>query len=136
MDTVTGAVTPLTPEGTDGRFVSPDGQWLAVTTGRQRQLFNLKTKVLAPLKGAEPTDRLAGWAPDSAATFVSQADTRGARLFRLDIATGARSLLTTLAPEPSGLVGVGGGFVAADGDHFAYNTFRQLSQLYLIKIPD
>ena len=138
VDSQTGTVSPLTPEGIGGAFVSPDGQWLlAGRSGRPKLLCNVQSKSLTPLKGAELADASAGWTTDSKAVFVTQVGSDGIRLFRIDIATGARTLVTTLGAsvDQSGIIQYVGGVVAGDGDHFSYAVARELSQLFLLQLP-
>ena len=135
LDATSGALTPLTPEGTRGRLVSPDGRWLAVATGSDRQLLDLHSKAMTPLKGLEH-DAFLGWSPDSRAVITTQPSGHAIRVFRVDVATAVRTELTTLQPpDPSGLVEISEFALAADGDHFVYTMTRQLSHLFLIKLP-
>jgi Tol biopolymer transport system component len=118
--------------------VSPDGQWLLTgRPGRPKLLYNLQSKSATPFKGAELGDGNAGWTPDSKAAFVSQVSAGGIRLFRIDIATGVRTPVTTLgaAVDQSGIIQYVGGVIAEDGDHFSYAVARQLSQLFLLELP-
>ena len=138
VDTQAGSAVPLTPEGTAGSLVSPDGQWLLTgRSGRPKLLYNLQSKSLTPLKGAELADGNAGWTTDSKAAFVTQVGSGGIRLFRIDIATGVRTPVTTLGAsvDQSGIIQYVGGVIAGDGDHFSYAVARQLSQLFLLQLP-
>ena len=136
LDTTTGAITPVTPEGSAGRLVSPSGEWLFLGSGPTRSLFNLKTRESIPLKNSTAADRPAGWSPDSKAVFTFEPGPRGARVYRTDIAAGTRTLVATLQPgEPAGVLGVGNVTVAGDGIHFVFGVARQLSQLFVIRIP-
>ncbi|HTI38510.1 MAG TPA: protein kinase [Vicinamibacterales bacterium] len=138
VDSQTGSAVPLTPEGVAGTLVSPDGQWLLTgRPGRPKLLYNLQSKSATPFKGAELGDGNAGWTPDSKAAFVSQVSAGGIRLFRIDIATGVRTPVTTLgaAVDQSGIIQYVGGVIAEDGDHFSYAVARQLSQLFLLELP-
>ena len=107
VDSQAGSVSPLTPEGSPGSLVSPDEQWLLTgLAGQPKALYNLRLKSATPLKGAERADVGAGWTTDSKAAFVRQIDAGGIRLFRIDIATGARTAVTTLGAsvDHSGIV--------------------------------
>jgi hypothetical protein len=134
LDTGSGALTPLTAAGTRGRLVSPDGRWLAVSSGALKQLLDLRTKVLTPLPGLKK-DGIVGWSPDARAVYTAQPAGHAVRLFRVDIASGARAELSTVQPpDPSGLVELSELSLAADGDHFVHTMTRQLSQLFLLKL--
>jgi serine/threonine protein kinase/Tol biopolymer transport system component len=134
LDIASGALTVLTAEGTRGRLVSPDGRWLAVSTGAAKQLLDLHSKVLTPLAGLEK-DGIVGWSPDAKALFTAQPAGHAVRLFRVDVTSGARSELATVQPpDASGLVELSELSLAGDGDHFVYTMTRQLSHLFLLKL--
>jgi hypothetical protein len=138
IDTQTGSVSALTPEGTAGTFVSPDGKWLLIgRTGRPKLLYDVQSKASTPLKGAELADGNAGWTTDSKAVFVTRVGAGGIRLFRIDIETGARTPVTTLGAsvDQSGIIQYLGAVMAGDGDHFSYAVARELSQLFLLQLP-
>jgi hypothetical protein len=134
VDVLSGKVTPLTPEGTAGRFVSPNGDWLTTSSDDGVKLFNLRTRTLTPVAlGAG--DGIAGWSADSSALFITTREEHLSRVFRLDVATGARTPLTIVQPnDAAGLVGVGDVLVAGDGNHYVYSYVRQLSQLYVVQL--
>lgn len=133
VDLATGNLVPITEEGTRGRLVSPNGQWLAVTRSGVPYAFNLQTKVLAPAtKGIEQTDGLYGWAPDSASVFVGSAG----RVFQVNLTTGSRAEVLNLNKQTAaGFVTFDTIVVALDGDHYAYSEGRQLSQLFMLRLP-
>jgi WD40 repeat protein len=136
LDTTTGATTPVTPEGSAGVYVSPNGELLFVSFGPTHGVLNLKTHESITLKNSTPTDRAAGWSPDSKSVFTFEPGQRLARVYRIDIASGTRTLVATLQPgEPAGLLGVPNVVMAGDGIHFAYAVARQLSQLFVLRIP-
>ena len=132
-DITTGRLTPITPEGTAGRIVSPNGEWLLAGRGPVRGLVNLHTGAFVPMPGVTATDRAAGWSADSSAIFGFVPGERGVSIFRMNIPSGPRTPVATVEPgDPAGLLAVGNVIVAADGTHYAYNVFRQLSQLFVI----
>jgi len=52
---------------------------------------------------------------------------------RVDVQSGARSPVATIAvSDPSGVVSLGATVFAPDGDHYVFNYFRVLSELYII----
>ena len=126
-------MTPFTPEGTRGRLISPDGQWLPVNTSADRGLWNLTTKTLSPApQGPDPRENAVGWSPDSKSLIVGS---RG-RMISVNLATGARTeLLTITQPQQAGFITFDSVSVALDGDHYVYSVVKQLSQLFQLKIP-
>jgi hypothetical protein len=132
LDIASGNLTPITEEGTRGRLVSPNGQWLAVTKGGVPYAFNLNAKTMTPTKGVETTDFLYGWATDSTSLFVGS----GGRIFQVNPTTGSRVEVVNLKKQTAaGFVSFDSIVVALDGDHYAYSEQRQLSQLFMLKLP-
>jgi hypothetical protein len=57
-----------------------------------------------------------------------------ASIYRLRVDNGERQLVKTLEMhDPAGGFGITRITMTADGKFFAYNTLRQLSELYLLK---
>ncbi len=57
-----------------------------------------------------------------------------AEVYRIDRDTGRRQLIKTLVMrDPAGGFGITLVLVTPDGQYFAYNTLRQLSELYLLQ---
>ncbi len=132
----TNRVAPLTAEGTAGRFVSPDGQWLAAARGDAFGLLNLKSNAWLPAPAGLPDEQLLGWSPDSAAAFTATRDDHGAAIFRMNRTTGARIQMVALRPrDPAGFIGIPNVVISADGMHYGYTVTHQLSQLFVIQLP-
>ena len=131
-----GAPKPVTPEGVVAvqatSPMSPDGKWLVVAeTGGARKLFPMDGGPLREF-GLRGDDAIAGWLADSRAILVA-ARTPPVNVSRLDLATGQRTLVTTLAPgEMDGVITIGGGAFAPDGDHYVFGYPRLLSELFVV----
>jgi hypothetical protein len=87
-----------------------------------------------PLTGAEPTDVAAGFTADGSAIYVFQRDPNGGILFKIDIASGARTPVRTLHPGDPGLSLVNAPFVSLDGQHFVYSVGSLNSQLFMLTL--
>jgi Tol biopolymer transport system component len=130
----TGKARPLTPEGTTGTLVSPDGRFLIVATTDGRRL-------VWPVDGSEPrevrgilaADLPAGWSADSGSIFVSAPTSgRGRDIARLDLVSGRRQVVTTFGPsDPAGVRTIGAPLVSADGRTYAYRYSQTLSDLFV-----
>ena len=134
LDPASGALKALTPEGVLARVVSPDGRLLPVAAGADRYVLNLETGVKAPVK-VDPQAAPAGFTADSSGLYAFLRDAQGGRLYRLDFASGATTLLRTIRPTDPGFVLMDTPFVSLDGDHFVYSVISQPSQLFLLKLP-
>jgi sugar lactone lactonase YvrE len=131
FDTSTSRLTPLTPEGTAGRWVSPDGPKLIVTSNNQRQILDLADGATVPIKGADSSDTMVGWA-DNGSVYIAPPS---GGIYRIDLHTGARTLaLADTETTQAGFTSFDSFVVALDGDHYVYSVLRQLSQLFLLKL--
>jgi hypothetical protein len=108
LDAATGKLEPVTGEGVRGRVISPNGRLLTVTDHGARDLLDLQTGSKVAAKGDEAADVPIGFTADSSAVYLFQPDPQGGQIFRLEIASGTRTLARTLHPaDPAGLVGLG-----------------------------
>jgi serine/threonine protein kinase len=134
MDIQGGEPRPLTPEGTAGLVVTPDGKFLlAADQKRQRWLY--------PISGGEPqkfdiklnpNERVIGFFPDGKAVRVRN-DAVPVQITRIDIATGHRELWKEIAPaDPAGVQSIPSLRFSADGKSYAYSVGRILSDLYVV----
>jgi len=125
---------PLTPEGTAGGLITPDGKNLLASDGNhQRWLY--------PIAGGEPEKVNITVAPEeSVMAFASDGKgllvrtrTLPVRITRVDIATGGREPWKTIAPaDTAGLKSIPSLRFSADGQSYAYSSFRILSDLYVV----
>jgi eukaryotic-like serine/threonine-protein kinase len=135
FDPASGKLQPLTPEGIRGA-VTPDGKFLAV-------LGSNGAPTLMPLdpgsasrepKGAHPDDRLLQVSDDGKTAYAVNYNGLTAPVYRVNLDTGARQLIKTLEMrDPTGGFGITRVVTTPDGKYFAYNTLRQLSELYLLQ---
>ena len=66
--------------------------------------------------------------------FISNPERSTARIFRLDPATGRRTLFREIAPSDSaGFMNPPRVVLIPDGSAYAYGGFRMLSDLYLVE---
>ena len=130
-----GKARPLTPEGTTGTVVSPDGRLLiASTTEGRRMLWPIDGGTPREVSGLLPQDAIVAWATDGRSLWVSGPTTaRRSDIARLDLVTGRRERLLTFGPsDPAGVrATVGAPFVSADGRTYAYSYRHLLSDLFI-----
>ncbi len=145
LDLQTGAWRTVGDPGTSNwlgsNIVSPDGTEMIEGAGSGDPL-NLKTNIVPlsgggiarPLPGLEPGDITLAWTPDGKGFLVFNRDGLPARISRIEIATGKRTLVREILPaNPAGLSGIREIVLSKDGRSFAYNYSRKLSDLYLIE---
>lgn len=128
------AARPVTPEGTFGGLLSPDGKnLLASDKSRQRWLY--------PIAGGEPQkidlttgpdESVMGFTSDSKSLLI-RSRAIPVQVTRFDIATGHREPWKTIAPtDTAGLKSIPSLRFSADGKSYAYSSYRILSDLYVV----
>ncbi len=88
----TGTAQPITPEGSLGRAVSPDGtRVVAQDKAGQAVIYPMDGGKPTPVPGLDRHDRILSWASDGGAFFVTRVGETPARIYRFDLATGRRA---------------------------------------------
>ena len=129
-----GTPRALTPEGTFGSVLTPDGKFLlAADAQRQRWLY--------PIAGGEPqkfnvaldpNEHIVRFFPDGKSLLVRTRPVP-VQITRIDIATGRRELWKEIVPaDPGGVVSIPVVKFSADGKSYAYSVGRMLSDLYVV----
>jgi hypothetical protein len=114
--------------------ISPDGAWLAGMANGKPVLLPLDGGAIRPLPGLADTDRPTGWSSDGRALFVRKHGSLPLVIERYDLATGKLAPWRTLAPpDPAGVLSIGKVHIALDGDVWVYESYRLLSDLYIIE---
>ncbi len=120
----------------NGRFtflhpISPNGKTIAAYDEKRRiVLLPADGGSSHPLPGFIDGEALVRWADDGS-LFISHGEAT-IDIFRVDVASGKRTLWKHLAPpDPAGVSGLGPIVMTADGKTYAYGANRTLSDLYL-----
>ena len=134
LDLVGGKPHPVTPEGVAAFRISPDGHYVAAHgPNASLVLCSTDTGAVAQIPGIEPGDTSAQWSADSTALYVYHFGEMPARVFRLDIHTGKRTLVRELEPsQRAGVVSIAPIVMSPDASRFAYSYYQNLSTLYVI----
>ena len=141
LETDSGAVRRISKEAVtiflSQSWCSPDGRWLAcvdATPGMSIVVFHPDGSEMRKFGWLQKGEAISGWGPDSVSLIVWDRNRVPALVEQLDLASGRRTeLLELVPPDPAGVSGIQGVFVALDGKTYAYNVVRKLSQLYLIE---
>lgn len=134
-----GAPRPITPavsvkvEYVESNLVSPDGKlFFARDLSGKGWLYRLDRSGPQAVPGLMPEDIWTNWTADGRSAYVYQDKKTLAELYRLDLTSGKRVLVRTLAPSDSaGLTDVRPVRITPDGKTYAYSYDRALSVLYL-----
>ncbi len=121
--------------GIDRGAVSPDGLWAVAYGEWSDDLFLLPT-ASGPARTIPNTKQidLIRWASDGKSIFAAVSGSIPAEILRVDVATGRREPVRTLAPpERAGIIDIGPVFMTPGGKSYAYGYSRAAtSDLYVI----
>ena len=126
--------TELRAVGVDEEFiVSPDGAIVgAIDRARKLTLYPVdgsEPRVLADERGI-PID----WSSDGKWLYLATMKSFRAHIYRRELATGRVESWRELAlADPAGVFSMGGIYLSADGQAYAYNYARALNILYLVE---
>lgn len=135
FDPGTGKLQPVLPEGVRA-MLTPDGKFLAALgQDGSAQLVPVDGGLPARvMKGVQANDRLIQLGEDGKTAFVVNINGLRASVYRVNVETGLRQLVKVLEMrDPAGGIGITRVVTTPDGQYFAYNTLRQLSELYLLQ---
>jgi serine/threonine protein kinase len=133
-DVAAGTTRALTPEGTIGSILAPDGsKMLTTTNGRSYSIAALDGGATPiPVKAISADDQPVQWDTDNRHLFVANREIP-MTLFRLAPDTGQRQLWKQITGlDPAGLESMPCGRLGADGS-YAYSYYRVLSELYVVE---
>jgi serine/threonine protein kinase len=135
LDLTSGNPLPITPEGTEAEIPSPDGHWmLAQAADAPPVLCSLDNGEIRPIPGIDRQDNVAEWTSDSSGIYVYRQYQRPVRIERLDLKTGARSMVREVYPsEKFGVISVDPVAMTRDASEIAFSYYQNLSSLYIVK---
>jgi dipeptidyl aminopeptidase/acylaminoacyl peptidase len=127
-----GLPRPATPEGCSLGVLSPDGESVAsVDPSGKMFIYSVSGGAPTEVRGTLPGDLPLEWEIGGKALFVWDR-TWPARIGRLDLDTGRRTLWKELAPDPVGLL-YGNVILTRDGRHYVYRLRRVYSELNVVE---
>ncbi|HTO88718.1 MAG TPA: protein kinase [Thermoanaerobaculia bacterium] len=129
-----GAPRPVTPEGTSGAIVSPDGRQILVEESEKGlMLYPAEGGAGRPVPGSSGEDSVIQWTADGKSLLVTTFFDVPAHVVRLDLATGRREPYSTVGPTSlTGAVRLDGIVFSEDGRSHAYTVRRMSSHLFLV----
>ncbi|MDQ2979076.1 MAG: hypothetical protein M3R62_07630, partial [Acidobacteriota bacterium] len=138
QDLAGGKPRPISPEGFgwSGHPVSPDGKFVVAYRDWSEDLFLFSTdggssRAIPNTKKLDPVR----WTPDGQFLFVAESGGIPARVHRLDVATGARTLWRELEPPKAlNAIEIGTPALTPDGGAYAYSFTRAAtSDLFVVE---
>jgi eukaryotic-like serine/threonine-protein kinase len=141
QDLEAGHPKPLTPEGyADSVFssISPDGRSFLVSCPDGKPcLAYLDGSEPKPIPGSKIEDGTIQWTDDGRAIYVFRYGSLPARIERLDVSTGRRTLWKTVSPlDPAGVHGITEIRMTRDARICFYSYIRTFSDLFIVKSLD
>jgi Tol biopolymer transport system component len=137
-DLESGEIRPVTPPGVElnePKALSPDGESVVVRApdGRLTR-YPIAGGEGTPIAGADPEDFPIRFDENGESLFVLQFGVLPSPVYKIDLATGERSLWSELSPsDPAGVFDVDKLFMTADGAAYVYSYRRLLSDLFIVE---
>jgi Tol biopolymer transport system component len=136
IDVPDGASKPVTPEGTAGTQISPDGRSVIVRGPDGKYgIWPIDGGDIRLIPGLDSRYNITGWFPDGLSVYVrSSARQNVTPVFNANIATGKMEPWKTFGTNlPSGTTSVSAPRFSKDGSAYVYIYVQDLSQAYVIK---
>jgi eukaryotic-like serine/threonine-protein kinase len=137
IDVSTGNSKPITPEGTTGILVSPDGRGVLVIDSQGKWgVWSFDSNSMQTIPNLDSHKYYTtGWSPDGTSVYVLsslQKETL-AKVYRVNIATGKMEYWKTFGEHlASGVTAVSGPQLSADGNAYAYIYVQELSEAFVV----
>ncbi len=132
-----GAPQPISPEGVHATAftISPDGTQVAgIGPDRRGYLYPAGSGQPRAILGFEPGEQLINWTHDGKSMYIYRPGELPARVHKLDLATGKKTLWRQLMPsDAAGVETIGPILITPDGKTCVYGYHRTLSDLYLVE---
>jgi eukaryotic-like serine/threonine-protein kinase len=128
---------PISPEGVNGTSfaISPDSQQIAgIGPDKKGYLYPAAGGDPRPLPGLNPGEQPITFSTDGRALYIYQPGELPARVYRLDIQNGQRTLWKELMPyDPAGVENIGPILMTPDAKTLVFGYHRMLADLYLVE---
>ena len=133
----TAQPTPISPEGVNALAyaLSPDDKRVAAVGPDQKgYLYALPSGEAQPIPGFLQGELPISWSEDGRSLYVYGTSEMPARVYRVDVTSGQRSLWKQLKPaDPAGVEFIGPILLTPDAKTYVYSYRRQLTDLYLVQ---
>jgi serine/threonine protein kinase/Tol biopolymer transport system component len=130
---------PISPEGVtlpaNVGCISPDARTIAALgPDRRIMLYPAEPGEPRPAPGLRPDELSIRWTADGHAIWAFRQNEVPAKIYRVDITTGVRSLWKELTPpDPAGVLTMGPILMTADGKSYVYSYRRTLDELFMVE---
>jgi hypothetical protein len=132
-----GKPKAISPEGVDAQnfAISPDGQMIVgIGPDQKGYLYPATGGEPRPVSGMEPGDIPINWSQDARSIYLCRTGEVPAKVYRLELATGKKTVWKQIAPlDPTGVSTIGPILMTPDGKTYVYGFHRTLGDLYLVE---
>ncbi len=136
-DPASGKNQPITPEGVSGTafVISPDSQMVAgIGPDQKGYLFPVAGGEAHVVPGLNPGEQPITFSSDGRSLYIYQPGELPAKVDRLDVRTGQRTLWKQLMPtDPAGVETIGPILMTPDAKTCVFGYHRMLADLYLVE---
>jgi eukaryotic-like serine/threonine-protein kinase len=137
LDVASGKSQPISVEGVNGTafIISPDSQWVAgIGPDQKGYLFPSAGGEPRLIPGFNSGEQPITFSSDSQSLYLYQPGELPARVDRLDLQTGKRTLWKELIPsDPAGVETIGPILITPDAKTCIFGYHRMLADLYLVE---
>jgi eukaryotic-like serine/threonine-protein kinase len=132
-----GKPQAISAEGVEAQdfAISPDGQMIVgIGPDQKGYIFPVAGGDPRIVKGMEAGDLPINWSQDARSIFLYRTGEVPAKVYRLDLATGKKTVWKEIAPlDPTGVSTIGPILMTPDGKTYVYGFHRTLGDLYLVE---
>ena len=137
FDPASSKSEPITPEGVNGTafVISPDSQLVAgIGPDQKGYLYPVAGGEPRVIPGLNPGEQPITFSTDGGSLYIYQPGELPARVDRLDVRTGQRTLWKELMPtDPAGVETIGPILMTPDAKTCVFGYHRMLADLYLVE---
>jgi len=132
-----GKPQAISSEGVEAQdfAISPDGQMVVgIGPDQKGYVFSVSGGDPRIVKGMEAGDLPISWSQDARSIFLYRTGEVPAKVYRLELATGKKTVWKEIAPlDPTGVSTIGPILMTPDGKTYVYGFHRTLGDLYLVE---
>jgi Tol biopolymer transport system component len=136
IDLTTGDSKPVTPEGTSGLAISPDGRSVAVRApDGKRGIWSLAGGDFHPIPDLASNYGVIGWTADGQSLYVApiRRSAKSVNVSRVNIQTGKMEPWKTFGEEKGATItNISAPHLSTDGTAYAYLYSQNLSEAYVV----
>ncbi len=136
-DMGTGKSEPISPEGVNGTSfaISPDSKYvMGIGPDKKGYLYPTSAGDPTLIPGLNPGEQPITFSTDGKSLYIYQPGELPARVYRLDLQSGQRTLWKELMPyDPAGVENIGPILMTPDAKTCVFGYHRMLADLYLVE---